>query len=390
MKIGVIGAGYVGMANALLLAKNHIIHIYDINENSINLINNGICPVEDSLGDRYLSNFKKNIKAFSAINISITQCDFCIVATPTNFDKKTKSFDTSSISEVLAQLKDLGFKGTIAIRSTLPIGFTKDAVMKFSTLNIAFLPEFLREGQALYDSLNPSRIIAGYDKPDKNIERFVEILVSNSSKKEVQILYTSSMEAESIKLFSNAYLAMRIAYFNEVDSYALKKYLNSRNIIKGISMDPRIGDYYNNPSFGYGGYCLPKDVMELSESLKEFDLPLIKNIIKSNNLRKKIISKEILKIKQKNIGIFRLAMKSGSDNFREASVLEIVKSLKINNKNLTIFEPSINRNTFLGIKIDNDLKRFIDRNELIIANRLDDNLQNVKKVIFSRDLFNIN
>jgi UDPglucose 6-dehydrogenase len=163
MKIGVIGAGYVGMANALLLAKNHIIHIYDINENRINLINNGICPVEDSLGDRYLSNFKKNIKAFSAINISITQCDFCIVATPTNFDKKTKSFDTSSISEVLAQLKDLGFKGTIAIRSTLPIGFTKDAVMKFSTLNIAFLPEFLREGQALYDSLNPSRIIAGYD-----------------------------------------------------------------------------------------------------------------------------------------------------------------------------------------------------------------------------------
>lgn len=386
MKIAIFGAGYVGFGNALLLAQKHIIRLFDVNQEKVDLINAGVAPIEDHLILEYFKKYKKNISACHKINKSINNFSFCLIATPTNFNNNNQAFDTSSIDKILKDLKAIGFKNNIIIRSTLPVGYTELISRKFKKLKISFFPEFLREGYALYDNLYPSRIIAGGTK--ENTKKFVKLLLENAKKTSVPVLFTSASEAEAIKLFSNAYLAMRVSFFNELDSFAMEKDLDTKNIIMGISHDKRIGNHYNNPSFGYGGYCLPKDTKQLSKNFTTVPHQLIKAITASNQDRKRLIANFILNKNLNKVGIYRLTMKSDSDNFRDSAILDIIKILKTSGIKISIFEPKFTKKSFLGCKIENNLEKFLDQSELVLANRISKELRDSVKPILSRDIFN--
>ena len=388
MNITILGAGYVGLSNAILLAKNNQVTLVDINKEKISLLRKKKSPIRDSLIQRYLS--KKNLSlAFDTqISNNLSKSKAVLIATPTNFDPKTKSFDTVSIEDILKRLKKNKFSKLVVIRSTVPVGFTEKMQKKYPNIDIAFFPEFLREGDALRDSLYPSRIICG-SKTNK-ARFFLNLLKDSAIKKNIQTQITSSSEAEAIKLFSNMYLAMRIAFFNELDSFSLSKNLHSKEIIDGLSSDPRIGNYYNNPSFGYGGYCLPKDTQQLRQNFKDIPQKLIQATIQSNHLRKKFIVNEILKRKAKIIGIYRLSMKTGSDNWRESAIIDIIKSLKRKKNQLIIYEPLLSKKTFMGISIEKDLEKFKNKSKLIVANRFDIALGNNDEILFTRDIFNEN
>ena len=388
MNITIFGAGYVGLSNAILLAKKNLVNLIDVDEGKISLLKNKKSPIKDSLIQKYLSNKKLSLSLDTELNENTLKSNAILIATPTNFDARTKSFDTSSIENILKKLKQKKFSKLVVIRSTVPIGFTKKMQRKFSDLDLAFFPEFLREGKALRDSLYPTRIICG--SKSKQAKLFLELLIESAIKRNIEIQITSSSEAEAIKLFSNMYLAMRISFFNELDSFALSKDLNSKEIIKGVSSDPRIGNYYNNPSFGYGGYCLPKDTQQLKQNFKDIPQKLIHGTIQSNAVRKNFIADMILKKKVKTIGIYRLSMKIGSDNWRDSAIIDIISSLKKNGKNVIIYEPMLKEKIFMGASIENNLKKFKSKSKLIIANRMEKALKDKTEIVFSRDIFNVN
>ena len=388
MKISVIGAGYVGLGNALTFAKNYEIHISDKSQQRIRELRQRISPIQDKAISNSLKKFSSKIKVFNDNKSCFAETSFCIICTPTNLKSKDQSFDTSSIRKVLSELNEEKYEGIIVIRSTVPIGFCSEMHKIFNKLKIVFFPEFLREGKVMEDSTNPSRIIGGGEK--SNVLKFIKLLRGSIKSNKIPSLAVKFEEAEAIKLFANTFLAMRIAFFNELDTFSLTNELDSKKIIQGVSLDNRIGNYYNNPSFGYGGYCLPKDAKQLVTNYKGVPQALIKATDTSNAIRKKFISNEIVKTRAKKIGFYKLAMKKGSDNHRNSSVLTIMRSLKRNNFSISIFDPVLTKNTYHGIQVFKDFDEFIKSIDLIIANRTDKKILNSGKKIFTRDIFNIN
>jgi UDPglucose 6-dehydrogenase len=386
--IAIIGSGYVGMSLAILLSQRHKVNIYDLDEKKLERIDQKLSPIKDDLIDDYLHT--KNLKLYTknSLNEAVKNANIIIVATPTNYDENKNFFDTDSVDETINQILRVNSEAFIVIKSTLPEGHTEYLKNKFNTENIIFSPEFLREGRALYDNLYPSRIILG--SKCHNAQIFANMLKQASLKSDTKVLLTSSREAESIKLFSNTYLALRVAFFNELDSYALSKGLNSEDIINGVSMDERIGNHYNNPSFGYGGYCLPKDTKQLLANFEDIPQDLINSVISSNNKRKKFIADHILIKKPKVIGFYKLAMKKDSDNSRSSSVIDVIDILKESKSEIIIYEPNEDEASFNGFEIENNIESFKDRSDLIVANRLDDELIGVKVKVFSRDIFKEN
>ena len=386
--IAIIGSGYVGMSLAVLLSQKHNINIIDIDKEKVEKINQGISPIIDDLISDYLAT--KNLKLHASTpNPSILEISsIIIIATPTDFDEKTYKFDTSSVDRAIDEIIKRNIDSTIIIKSTIPEGHTEFLQKKYNNKRIIFSPEFLREGNALYDNLYPSRIVVG--SKCKHAKIFADLLADASLKKEVKILLTSSREAEAIKLFSNAYLALRVAFFNELDTYAMSKGLDSMNIITGLGLDERIGDHYNNPSFGYGGYCLPKDTKQLLANFDDIPQDLIKSVISSNNKRKIFIANAILEIESNIIGFYKLAMKKDSDNFRSSSTLDVIELVKSSGKQIIIFEPNINNKHFLDIEVDNNLESFKKRCDLIVTNRTEMSLNDVQDKLFTRDIFKEN
>ena len=384
--ITIIGSGYVGMSLSVLLSKgNNLVKILEIDKDKVKKINDGLSTVRDELIEKHLAKDKSSISATLDPKEALTDADYFIVATPTNYDEKTNKFDTESVKSTVEKILKFSKNGTIIIKSTIPIGYTEYLKEEFKTNRIIFSPEFLREGNALYDNLYPSRIIIG-DNSQAAVS-FAEMLKSLSLKKSTKIIYMSSREAEAVKLFSNTYLAMRVAFFNELDSFAMENKLQTLNLISGISEDPRIGNFYNNPSFGYGGYCLPKDTKQLLANYKNIPQNIIQAIVESNSTRKDYIVKEILKYKPKMIGIYQLAMKSGSDNFRSSSILSIIERIKKHNIPMIIYEDQILDKSFNGVNIEKDLHIFKNSCDLIITNRITDDLSDVVDKVFTRDLF---
>ena len=384
MKILVLGLGYVGTANALLLSQQNEVICYDLNKDRINSINDKKSPIEDKEAFEYLSQKNLNLRGVSEFP-SQNDFDFVIIATPTNYDPDTNYFDTSTVESCIKNLNAQNSKATIVIRSTLPVGFVERVQKKYSNQEIIFVPEFLREGSALHDSLYPSRIVIG--SHSDQAKKFAQLLVEGAINKQVEVLYTKSTEAESSKLFANAYLAMRVTFFNELDSFAMARNLDTKEIVKAVSLDPRIGDYYNNPSFGYGGYCLPKDTKQLLRNFDQVPQKIIKAIIDSNTLRKDFLSSEIIKLKPKKVGFYRLAMKEGSDNIRESSMQGIMKRVKAKGISIIIYEPLIKEETFFNSPVYTDLKQFKKDSDLILCNRKSSELSDVLDKIFTRDIF---
>lgn len=383
--ITVIGCGYVGLSLAILFSLKNKVFAIDINKDRINNINNRINYIKDDLIDEYFKTKKLNLIGTNDYNQSISKSDYAIICVPTNYDKKTDSLDTSIIENEIDKILKINNKITIIIKSTIPFGFTKKIQEKYNKDDIIFCPEFLREGNALYDSLYQERIVMG--SKNEKARDYVNILIKLIKNKNVKVKYMDSYEAESIKLFANTYLAMRVAFFNELDTFCELNNLNSKDIIEGISLDNRIGMFYNNPSFGYGGYCLPKDVKQLEKHIDN-DSSLIKSISKSNKNRKKHIYKMILKSNAKVVGIYRLSAKKNTDDFRESAVLEIIKYLKKNGIKTIIYEPLINKKSLLGSKVINDLDSFKKECNIIIANRNNKELDDIKDKVYSRDIFN--
>ena len=387
MKILVIGLGYVGTANAVLLASKNEVVCFDLDENKVSKINDRISPIEDKQVSEYLSNKDLNIKAtrkFPKEQIF----DFVIIATPTNYDPESNYFDTSSVESSIKNLENIGSKATIVIRSTLPVGFTSKLKKNYKLNEIIFVPEFLREGLALHDSLFPSRIVIGSHSEKAKI--FSNLLMDGAEDKSFKILFTKSTEAESSKLFANAFLALRVSFFNELDSFALSKGLDAKEIINAISLDPRIGDYYNNPSFGFGGYCLPKDTKQLLRNFDDVPQKIMESIIDSNATRKDFISDQIVKLNPKVMGVYKLVMKEGSDNIRESSMQGIMKRVKAKGIEVIVYEPHIKEDTFFNSKIFRDLNQFKKEADLIICNRNHSELNDVQDKVFTRDLFQQN
>ena len=384
MKILILGLGYVGTANAVLLSQNNEVICYDPNPKRINQINKRISPIEDEEASKFLSNLNLNIKGVNNFP-GDENFDFVVISTPTNYDPKTNNFDTSSIFNCIEQLNRVGSKATIIIRSTLPIGFIESMKKKYPSKEIIFVPEFLREGRALYDSIHPSRIVIG--SHSKNAKIFADLLVQGAIDKNVRVLFTNSNEAESSKLFANSYLAMRVAFFNELDTFAMSKNLDTKKIIQAISLDSRIGEFYNNPSFGYGGYCLPKDTKQLLRSFENIPQKIMEAIVQSNILRKDFVASKIESFNPKTVGIFRLAMKKGSDNIRESSIQGVIKRLKNKNIRVIIYEPLIKDKLFDDHEVYVDLNKFKKDSDLILCNRNSPELNDVQDKIFTRDIF---
>ena len=387
-KITVVGTGYVGLSNAMLFAEKHEVTALDIDKHRVNLLQQLKSPIQDELIEQYLT--KKNIhfKVTMDQHEAYAMADFIIVATPTNYDESTNYFDTSSIEQVLAHLSEIQSKSIIIIKSTIPVGFTAKMQNQYSDLHIVFAPEFLREGKALFDNLYPSRIVVG-EKSD--VGETIGLLFKNSClKDDVDVLLMDATEAEAVKLFSNTYLAMRVAYFNELDSYCALRGLNSKDIIQAVGLDPRIGSHYNNPSFGYGGYCLPKDTKQLLANYQDVPQSLISAIIQSNTTRKDFIAEEILKKSPKVVGIYRLVMKAGSDNFRQSAIQGIMKRLKAKGIELVIYEPALNEGAFYNSKVLTDIHEFKATADIIIANRIVADLDDVLDKVYTRDLFGDN
>ena len=386
--IAIIGSGYVGMSLATLLSQRHKVSIVDINKEKVKKINSGISPVKDSMISIYLKYKNLNLRATDSLNEIIEQANIAIIATPTDYDDETGYFDTSSVDKTVEEILQHNSKAIIIIKSTIPEGHTDFLRNKYKTNNIIFSPEFLREGRALQDNLYPSRIVIG--GMCTNAKLFAKILQEASLKTKVDILFTSSKEAEAIKLFSNTYLAMRVAFFNEIDTYAMSKNLNARDIINGLSLDKRIGPYYNNPSFGYGGYCLPKDTKQLLANYNGIPQELITSVVNSNKTRKSFIASKIMEKEFETIGFYKLAMKKDSDNLRSSSIIDVINLVLNTNRKLIIFEPSIDDKFFNGIEIDNDFESFAARADLIVTNRQEEQLSDIQYKVFTRDIFKEN
>ena len=381
MKIGIVGAGYVGYSLALLLSERYTVSILEINEEKINLINSRK-PILGEEAEKILDSKTNLLKASFPETQDFSNIDYFILALPVNYDEELKSFDPEVIDKTISSIRQVNKDALIVIKSTIPIGFTKSLQKKYDE-DIIYSPEFLREGSSLYDNLNPARIVIG--SKTKKAAKFGEILKS-IAKKDINVIYTNSSEAESIKLFANAYLACRVAFFNELDNFAIENNLSAEEIINAVSLDPRIGANYNNPSFGYGGYCLPKDTKQLNSNFKNIPSKLFSAIIESNNERKRYLS-EVIRRKYKKIGVYRLAMKKGSDNFRESAVLDIIQHLKKYNTELIIFDDSYNGSSFNEIEVTNDFDYFTKHSEIILANRRDELLKAVDYKVFTRDIF---
>lgn len=386
MNIAVAGAGYVGLSNAVLLAQKNQVIIKDIDPKKVELINSKISPIIDGDIQEYLATKNLNLKATLNPYEAYSDAKYIIIATPTDYDPITNYFNTKSVESVIKEVLAINPDAVMIIKSTIPIGYTESIKKKFKTDNIIFSPEFLREGKALYDNLYPSRIVIG--ERSERAKEFVNLLLECTLKKDVPIVYTGSMEAESIKLFANTYLAMRVAFFNELDTFAESHNLNTKEIIEGVCLDPRIGMYYNNPSFGFGGYCLPKDTKQLLANYMEKGIPhyLIKATIESNIARKFYISEQILKRNPNVVGVYRLTMKSDSDNFREAAIIDIIEYLKAKDINVIIYEPLIKENKFLDFDVV-DLDTLKTKSDLILANRVSNELSDVLDKVYTRDVF---
>jgi len=386
MNITVVGLGYVGMSLSVLLSQRHQVTALDIKEDRVKLVNQKISPIQDQEIDNFLKNKKLNLSATSDIEVAYKDADYIIVATPTDYDTETNNFNTSTVEKVIKEATSFNSKALIIIKSTLPVGYTKTLVEFNNYKNVIFSPEFLREGKSLYDNLHPSRIIVG--EKSARAQSFANLLSECSIKENVDILLTDSTEAEAIKLFSNAYLAMRVAFFNELDTYAFIKELDTGDIIEGVCLDPRIGKHYNNPSFGYGGYCLPKDSKQLMANY--FDVPqnIISSIVKSNSTRKDFIADQIIEMKPKCIGIYKLAMKSNSDNFRNSSIQGIMKRVKAKGIEVIVYEPNLKEERFFNSRVITDLNELKSRADIIVTNRKDIDLSDVEEKVFTRDILN--
>ena len=380
--------GYVGLSNAVLLAQQNQVIGVDIQKDRVDAINARKSPLIDAELTRYLATKTLSLSASTDLKASITGADYIIVSTPTNYDEATNFFDTSSVEEVISEVTKHEPTACIVVKSTIPVGFTDQIRKRLGIDTVIFAPEFLREGSALYDNLYPDRIIVG-EKSDR-ARNFANLLAKAALKENIKILLTDSREAEAAKLFANTYLAMRVAFFNEVDSYAMSKKLNIRDIIQGVSSDARIGDHYNNPSFGYGGYCLPKDTKQLLANYDSVPQNLIQAIVDANSTRKEFLANEISARKPETVGVFRLVMKHNSDNFRESSVQSIIKLLISKKINVIIYEPKLNSKSFLGVPIENNLEKFKSQANVILANRMTSDLSEVKDKVFTRDIFGAN
>jgi UDPglucose 6-dehydrogenase len=385
MKIVVVGLGYVGLSNAVLLAQHNEVIGIDISQERVDALNARKSPIIDAELSEYLAKKDLNLSASTDLNVSLQGADYVIVSTPTNYDEKTNFFDTSTVEAVIEQVIESKPNAYVVVKSTIPVGFIEYIRERFNTDAVIFSPEFLREGQALYDNLYPSRIIVG--EKSERAEIFANLLAQGAEKPKVEILLTGARDAEAIKLFSNAYLAMRVAFFNELDSYALAGDMNSRDIIEGISLDPRIGNHYNNPSFGYGGYCLPKDTKQLLANYGSVPQNIIRSIVEANSTRKDFLADEIIKKQPKIVGIYRLVMKAGSDNFRQSSIQGIMKRIKAKGIEVIVYEPELNAVEFFNSRVVRDFGEFKRGVDIILANRMVPELDDVAAKVFTRDLF---
>lgn len=391
MKIAIAGTGYVGLSNAILLAQHHQVYAVDIIEEKVNMINQGKSPLADKEIEEYLANASLNLTATTDAELAYREADFVIISTPTNYDEKKNYFDTSSVEAVIELVLKVNPEAVMIIKSTIPVGYTEGICEKYHTERILFSPEFLREGQALKDNLYPSRIIVGFKADNQEMrkaaETFAQLLQEGAIKQDIPTLFLNLTEAEAVKLFANTYLALRVSFFNELDTFSEMKGLDAKQIIEGIGLDPRIGMHYNNPSFGYGGYCLPKDTKQLLANYDHVPNNIVEAIVEANKTRKDFIAEQILERTKKTVGIYRLAMKANSDNYRQSSILGVMERIRAKGVEIIIFDPGLKEEQFDHFKVIRDFDEFCRRSEVIVANRMDDMLKPVKEKVYTRDIY---
>lgn len=391
MKIAIAGTGYVGLSNAILLAQHHEVYAVDIIEEKVKMINEGKSPLVDAEIEDYLANAPLNLTATTDARMAYQDAEYVVISTPTNYDEKKNYFDTSSVEAVIELVQQINPNAIMVIKSTIPVGYTESVCKKYNTDQILFSPEFLREGQALKDNLYPSRIIvgsmSGNAKMREAAERFAGLLAEGAIKEDIPTLFTNLTEAEAVKLFANTYLALRVSFFNELDTFAEMKGLNAKQIIEGIGLDPRIGMHYNNPSFGYGGYCLPKDTKQLLANYNDVPNNIMEAIVEANKTRKDFVAEQILDREPKTVGVYRLAMKANSDNYRQSSILGVMERLRAKGVELVIFDPSLREDTFDRMEVIRDFEEFCRKSDVIVANRMDDMLRPVQEKVYTRDIY---